>query len=89
MTHYIKNHPKNLPLWRMYDRRLFQLVRQVSRSVGRGADIGGKGGVGEVCGPNCDTREESCICKEPASDVVLRRGPQPHSFLAAISRAGQ
>lgn len=74
MTHYIKYCPKNLPLWMLYDRRLFQLVRQVSWSVGSEADIAGKGGVWEVCGLNCDNREGSSISKEPASDVVLRSG---------------
>lgn len=74
MTHCIKDHPKNLPLWMMYDRRLFQLVRQVSWSVGSEAALAGKGGAGKVCGLNCDDREGSCISKEPASDVVLRSG---------------
>lgn len=58
----------------MYDRRLFQLVRQVSWSVGSEADIAGKGGVGKVCGLNCDNKEGFCIRKEPAFDVVLRSG---------------
>lgn len=32
----------------MYDRRLFQLVRQVSWSVGSEAALAGKGGVGSL-----------------------------------------
>lgn len=48
MTYCIKNHPKNLPLWMMYDKRLFQLVRQVSWSVGSEAALAGKGGVGSL-----------------------------------------
>lgn len=85
VTHYIKNNPKNLPPWVMYDKRLFLLMGQVCWSVGSEVDRADKGGVGEVCGLNCDNREGSCICKEPASDMVhtgmaqLRDGELPTS----------